>query len=620
MPERTTHITRTVVGHVPKVFRLESIKSRIVGLALLATLIPSLGMAWISYVQNRSALTDKIAEELQSVSAQTARELDLWFKERLYDVRVFASSYEVTENVERARRTDGGGPAGERLNGYLTSVEERFPDYEELIVIDREGNLLATSAERPGDVNLPDDWLDRVGAGQVVIADEYQDGQPGQPLMTIAVPVTAANRTFVGALVANVTYRAVLTTLLVFAPGDSGDLYVIAPDGTEIVSLHADERPLAERRLTPATADLLFANERSPVTYADRDGREVIGILKRVPRLEWAVVAEITAEEAYAQVAQLRDLTALLVTGLLVVVGSIAYWLGLFIVRPLDRLTKGAAEVAGGDLAVDLPVGKGEVGYLTEVFNGMVDRLRKGRQQLEELLVTDPLTGISNRRHLMETLENETRRARRYDKALVILMADVDRFKEFNDAHGHFAGDEALKAVAEVLQEVMREVDYVARYGGEEFLVMLPDTDIDGAIRAAERIRERLAERAVVVGNQSVTVTLSVGVAEFPIDGDSPESLIVSADTALYQAKRHGRDRVVRASRGRQAAAATAKEKKTKIEKPGTRRRRRRSQRRRGSQRRRRSRRRRKGIQRRRGSQRRRRSRRRHQRRRGSQR
>ena len=116
-------------------------------------------------------------------------------------------------------------------------------------------------------------------------------------------------------------------------------------------------------------------------------------------------------------------------------------------VRPLDRLTKGAAEVAGGDLAVDLPVGKGEVGYLTEVFNGMVDRLREGRQQLEELLVTDPLTGISNRRHLMETLETETRRARRYDKALVILMADVDRFKEFNDAHGHFAGDEALKAV-----------------------------------------------------------------------------------------------------------------------------------------------------------------------------
>ena len=340
MPERTSPIGPAIVGQIPKAFRLESIKSRIVGLALLATLIPSLGMAWVSYVQNRAALTDKINEELQSVSAQTAREIDLWLKERLYDVRVFASSYEVTENVERARRTDGGGQAGARLNGYLTSVEERFPDYDELLVIDRQGQRLATSAERPGDVHLPPGWLDRVAADQTV-TDTYWDEQLGQPLMTVAVPVTAANRTFVGALVANVTYRAVLTILLVFAPGDSGNLYVIAPDGATIVSSGADARPLAERKLASATTELLFASEGSPVTYADRNGNEVIGTLKRVPRLDWAVVAEIPAQEAYAQVAQLRDVTALLVMGLLVVVGFIAYWLGLLIVRPLDRLTAG---------------------------------------------------------------------------------------------------------------------------------------------------------------------------------------------------------------------------------------------------------------------------------------
>ena len=568
MPERTTHLTKTVVEQVPKVFRLESIKSRIVGLAVLATLIPSLAMAWISYVQNRAALTDKIRKELQSVSAQTARELDLWFKERLYDVRVFASSYEVTENVERARATEGGAQAGARLSDYLTSVEERFPDYEELIVIDREGEPIATSADSPGDVNLPPDWLDRVAADEVVIADTYQDDQLGQPLMTIAVPVTTASQIFVGALVAKVTYRAVLTTLLVFAPGDSGDLYVIGPDGTELISVHADERPLADRMLASTTTELLFGNERSPVNYADRDGREVIGTLQRVPSLEWAVVAEITAEEAYAQVAQLRDVTALLVAGLLVVVGFIAYWLGLFIVRPLDRLTKGAAEVAGGDLAVDLPVGKGEVGYLTEVFNGMVGRLREGRQQLEELLVTDPLTGISNHRYLMERLEDEARRSRRSEKAFSILMADVDSFKEFNDTHGHYAGDEALKAVAGVLREETREIDHVARYG-EEFLVMLPHTDIVGAVKVTERIQKSLAQCAVKAGEQSVKVTRSVGVAEFPVDGDSPESLIVSADAALYETKRSGRDRVERASRGRQTATATATEKPT-TEQPST--------------------------------------------------
>ncbi len=538
MPKRTPPHT-TVVDQVPKAFRLESIKSRIVGLALLATLIPSLGMAWISYVQNRAALTDKIAEELRSVGAQTARELDLWFKERLYDVRVFASSYEVTENIERARQTDGGGQAGARLNNYVTSVGERFPDYEELIVIDREGQPLATSAEHAGDVHLPPGWLDRVAGGQVVVADAYWDERLGQSLMTIAVPVTADDRNFVGALVANVSYRAVLTTLLVFAPGDSGDLYVIAPEGAEIVSSRGDERPRAGRRLSSATTELLFANESSPVRYANREGSEVIGTLERVPSLEWAVVAEITAEEAYAQVKQLRDMTALLVMGLLVVVGFIAYWLGLLIVRPLDRLTTGATEVAEGDLDVDLPVGRGEVGYLTEVFNGMVDRLREGRQQLEELLVTDPLTGISNRRHLMETMKNEARRSRRSKKSFAILMVDVDHFKKFNDTHDHIAGDEALKAVAEVLQGGTHEIDHVARYGGEEFLVVLPDTDIAGAVRAAERIRERLAKRSVAVGERSVKLTVSTGVAQFPIDGDSPEDLVLSADTALYQATRN---------------------------------------------------------------------------------
>ena len=564
MPPKQLRIVGAVIDKVPKVFRLQNIKSRIMGLALLSTLIPSLTMAWISYGQNRDALTERINEELQSVGAQTARELDLWFKERLYDVRVFASSYVVSENIERALQADDGGQGDARLYDYLTSVGERFPDYNELIVVDPQGKRLATSAEHPGKIHLTSDWLDRVVTGQTVIGDAYFDEGFGQPLMTVAVPVTAADQTIVGAFVANITYRAVRSILLVFAPGNSGNLYVIAPDGTTILSLRTDTRPFADRKLTPATTQLLFSSGRRPVTYTDFSGSEVLGTLRQVPSLDWAVVAEIPADEAYAQVVQLRDVTALLVMGLLVVVGFIAYGLGLLIVRPLNRLTTGAAEVAAGDLEVDLPVGRGEVGYLTEVFNGMVDRLREGREQLEELLVTDPLTGVSNRRHLMEKLQNETRRSRRSKKSFTILMADVDLFKKFNDTHGHIAGDEALRAVAQVLQEGMREVDHVARYGGEEFLVVMPNTGIDGGVKAAERIRERLAERSVTVGERSVTLTVSTGVAEFPIDGDSPESLIVSADEALYQAKRDGRDRVVRASGGGRTTPATSTKKTNK--------------------------------------------------------
>ena len=551
-------ISSTAVGQVAKVFRFESIKSRIVGLALAATLIPSLAMAWVSYAQNRAALTDKINEELQSVSAQTARELDLWFKERLFDVRVFATSDAVYNNIVLARRTDGGGQTSDRLHNYLSLVEDTSPDFTELIVVDQQGRTLATSADGAGDVHLPSGWLDRVASGEVVIADAYFDEELGQSLMTVAVPVNAADLAFVGAFVANVTYRAVQNILLVFAPGDSGNLYVIAPDGTTILSLRTDTRPFADRKLSPATTQLLFASEGRPSTHVDLAGNEVLSTLKRVQSLDWAVVADIPTEEAYAQVVQLRDMTALLVVGLLVVVGFIAYWLGLLIVRPLDRLTRGAAEVASGDLAVDLPVGRGEVGYLTEVFNGMVERLHTARQQLEQLLVTDELTGISNRRHLEETLKSEIRRSRRSKRSFSVLMADIDRFKEFNDTHGHLAGDEALKAVAQVLRKTMRDEDYVARYGGEEFLVMLPDTDLNGAVRAAERVREGLDKISVSVGKQSIKLTVSTGVAEFPTHGDSPESLIASADEALYQAKRSGRDRVVPASRRRGTTAATA--------------------------------------------------------------
>ncbi len=183
----------------------------------------------------------------------------------------------------------------------------------------------------------------------------------------------------------------------------------------------------------------------------------------------------------------------------------------------------------------------GELGYLTEVFNNMVARLREGRQELERLSVTDPLTGLYNRRRMMEVLDNEVRRSRRLKHTFAVLMGDVDNFKRYNDAHGHPAGDAVLKLVADILRKCTRDVDRVARYGGEEFFVVMPETGGDGAADVGDRVRELLGAEKVPGG----AVTLSFGVAEFPAHGDTPEELIAIADAALYQAKREGRDRVV---------------------------------------------------------------------------
>ncbi|MGH7606108.1 MAG: diguanylate cyclase, partial [Gemmatimonadales bacterium] len=282
--------------------------------------------------------------------------------------------------------------------------------------------------------------------------------------------------------------------------------------------------------------------EGRAVQFSSFTGERVLGSARRAPALNWVVVAEIPAAEAFRQVARLRNTTLAIVAALLAVVGALAYLLSLLIVRPLDRLTQGAAKVAQGDLDVDLPVMPGgEVGYLTTVFNDMVARLRESRDELQRLSATDPLTGLYNRRRLMEALDHEVRRARRLGHPFAVLMADVDLFKRYNDAFGHPAGDAVLKRVAAIMREASRDVDLVARYGGEEFFLVMPETHAAGAVDVAERIRSRLAGERLAGG----VVTLSVGVAEFPAHGDTPEALIAAADAALYQAKRAGGNRVV---------------------------------------------------------------------------
>ncbi len=546
--------------------RPESIRSKILLFAVLATLIPSLCTAWISYIQNKRSLTEKITGQLESVSSQIARELDLWVKESLYNLRVFASSYEVSENLAHLPLTPDEPhterPALRRLNDYLNSVRERFSDYDELLVIETDGRVVATSANRVRAVRLPPDWLKEIRAGAPVVGDAYWDEAANKSVVMLAVPIRPAGGRLVGALTAKLTLRSVEEILKRFSPGEAGQAYVMTTEGGVIMSSRPGASDLLNRNtnLPTETTHALSDKEGGVTEYRGFDGRAVVGSLQPVPRLRWAVVAEIPAAEAYRQVIRLRDVTALLVAVLLLGIGLIAYVLGVGIVRPLDRLTEGAGKVAAGDLAVDLPVGSGgEVGYLTEVFNDMVFRLREGRQaldainealrkkneELERLSVTDGLTGVYNRRYLMQALAGEVRRARRSKQPFALLMVDVDNFKKYNDTFGHLAGDEVLARLASVLRESIREVDCAARYGGEEFAVVLAETGAEGGVAVAERVRARLASETFAGGG----VTVSVGVAEFPEHGDTSESLIANADGALYQAKREGRNRVVRPKR-----------------------------------------------------------------------
>ncbi len=528
---------RFLVTQRLSVLRPDSIRNKILVFAVLATLLPSLATAWFSYLENKRSLTSKASEELQNVSAQAAREADLWIKERRYELRVFASSYEVTENLERIPRDVGptAQPARplQRLTDYLNSVHERFVDYDELLILDPEGRVVASSRERAGAVVLPSDWRAEMRSDQLVLGAPYRNASTGQPEVLLSVPVGIAGGRLLGGIAARINLQTLAGTLRRFAPGDSGHIYLKMEDGGFIVSSRE------------GSADAAPSSDSGEAAASRPAGGEVLVSAQRVPGLDWVVVAEIPSSEVFRRLDRLRDVTLMIVAAMLVIAGILGYALGLFIVRPLDRLTRGAAKVASGDLDVDLPVETGgEVGYLTEVFNNMVSRLRAGRIELERLSVTDHLTGLNNRRRMMEALENEVRRSRRLKHSFAVLLADIDHFKQHNDAHGHLAGDEVLRRVGALLSDLTQDVDFVARYGGEEFFVLMPGLKASGAAVVAEVIRQNLAQLRFA----GRPITLSIGVAEFPAIAGTGEELIAAADAALYEAKRAGRDRVVVAS------------------------------------------------------------------------
>ncbi|HEU5169779.1 MAG TPA: diguanylate cyclase [Gemmatimonadales bacterium] len=167
-----------------------------------------------------------------------------------------------------------------------------------------------------------------------------------------------------------------------------------------------------------------------------------------------------------------------------------------------------------------------------------------GQEEMRQLAETDPLTGVYNRRALIEKLEQEMDRAARYAARLTCMMIDIDNFKQINDVYGHLVGDRVLKQLATLLRRELRSVDVVARYGGEEFVVLLPETTVAESRNFAERLLGRVATHEFGEPDRPVRVTISIGMASYPDERVSDgQSLLRLADTHLYRAKTDGRNR-----------------------------------------------------------------------------
>jgi len=184
---------------------------------------------------------------------------------------------------------------------------------------------------------------------------------------------------------------------------------------------------------------------------------------------------------------------------------------------------------------------------------GNVSELARQAEALERLASVDGMTGLNNRRHFLVLAESEWSRFRRYGRPLALLMIDIDLFKSINDKYGHDVGDEVIKSVADILQKHKRTSDVAGRLGGEEFALILPEATLDRAFRAAERLRQLVADLAINIEAHRLSVTISIGASAGDVDMSGVDELLKQADVALYEAKRTGRNRVCRFDRGQPA-------------------------------------------------------------------
>ncbi|HEX6989227.1 MAG TPA: GGDEF domain-containing protein [Bacillota bacterium] len=168
----------------------------------------------------------------------------------------------------------------------------------------------------------------------------------------------------------------------------------------------------------------------------------------------------------------------------------------------------------------------------------LLQELEQEYNRARQDAMRDPLTGLPNRRAFEPRVEQEVGRARRYGRRLTLIMVDIDHFKTYNDMHGHRSGDELLRKIGRLIQRELREPDIAFRIGGEEFVILLPETDVEGAVSVIRRLQDRIRR------DEGVQITLSFGLAEFPTHGQDSEPLLEAADRALYQAKEAGRDAV----------------------------------------------------------------------------
>ncbi|HEY7411545.1 MAG TPA: diguanylate cyclase [Vicinamibacteria bacterium] len=527
-------------------------QARIQLLVLLSVGIPLVGAGSYLLRKHHAVLEEKVRETLSNHLFRTTTRLDAWFQQRLHEVTRWSASFIVFEGMEALGRPGPGAAAARAdLNEYLGTVLGHYGVYESLFVLDPAGNVVAGTRDEAWEPWEP--GVLQVAAGNGMVSPIYRSKALGRPTCVVLHDIQGRASSPIGFLAGRIKLSD-LEAQLLSTEKEAPAFWLIDAQGRVLLGAgHVLENPGQET--FPAEVPPPGV-ESSPVVERALPGlgKMVVALRRRSGPDAGFVGATLSADQAYASLRQARQRLTLSGIALIAAMMLVSTMLVRSMLRPIADLAHAAGQVKAGNYDVNVRTrGSDELAEASRAFNEMAAHIRGDRhklvterEQFEKLSITDDLTGLFNRRHFDDTLEDAMDRCAASGQPLSLLLIDLDHFKQYNDRWGHSEGDAELKRVAAAVQSQVRaSSDKGFRYGGEELAVVMPYCSRENAALRAERIRLAVRTPSQRPGaTEARFTTVSIGVATFPEDGRMARALVDMADSALYAAKRLGRDRV----------------------------------------------------------------------------
>ena len=563
------------------------IASRLSILLAVAVTVTAGVTVYSAYVVSRDLLVASAEDELLTSTKVLSRRIALARNENVRDLHILSQHPAAGAALEAENPT-----AQDQLAKLFELVMQASPAYYQVrLIAAHDHGLEHVRVDRDGTglVRVTGDELQekghypyvfdtaRLAAGEIYLSRIAINHEVGthfvrdMPTVQLATPVLGTAGSVLGVVVINVDLNGAFAQLAADLPKDvrlflangDGD-FLVHPDPAQAFAFDRGRRALVQEEF-PETRDLVL-RKTDQVLFVARDGAYaadpvVAAFISRkvnAASMEKHLVLGLTQPltTVLERVDTLAGVTLRIVLALGFVCIVLAALLARAVTRPINSMTRAVERFADGELATGLPLDRrDEIGVLARCFHRMCKQIQQQiaelncrREEMESLARHDPLTGLANRRLLVEHAEHAFASARRDNERLAVLFIDLDRFKPINDNLGHAVGDLLLKAVAERIRGVIRESDTPARIGGDEFVVLLEmiQDDID-AQTVAEKIRVALNQPFEIVGHgeeHRIAVSACIGIAFYPEDGTDMIELSRHADEAMYRAKESGRNAV----------------------------------------------------------------------------